>query len=567
MPKPEQIFNLQEEEETYPQFQGVSSTTTTTTTTITQTTTPTATTTTVLSIKDTTSNIIIEDESEVENVVTSTISSTNDKEDLVGESTSELPSLPNDSVETTLSSLFSDIEESDNEADNAPSITEVINSSETVLQTGTTLPTVSEETDIDTVTPLIISQNAEEIIEIVEPFPSQQMEDGPTPSIIIAEIVKPEETNIETDETTSAQNDLENDTTTPQTEISSNEQLQQVNDLPDYTLLETSSEVEEATSTIKASTTVILDISVPTTVYPLLVDSFEEIDDSKADIENTLAEEITEPKPTISNVDGFHITISNPIKLESKTEAPIYVEEIQDTEIFENSISNDTNEVSGIDVLEEEENSPTTIQSTTDKIIDDTTIIPVVSQKTTTENLDNIATEANSATDEITTVAPVMESVDESLPISIEVSDQSTTPPEITTFEQGTNNSLPSATDIKEMIQSEQIADDDSDDADNLASLVTTTENSEEIQTDEIIPVEETSIKNTDTVISMTEIPTTTEIIDNEILNEEDNLDTILEVPVSTISNIEDIEQVDIISTMPSTIIEVIIPCTIESLT
>ena len=567
MPKPEQIFNLQEEEETYPQFQGVSSTTTTTTTTITQTTTPTATTTTVLSIKDTTSNIIIEDESEVENVVTSTISSTNDKEDLVGESTSELPSLPNDSVETTLSSLFSDIEESDNEADNAPSITEVINSSETVLQTGTTLPTVSEETDIDTVTPLIISQNAEEIIEIVEPFPSQQMEDGPTPSIIIAEIVKPEETNIETDETTSAQNDLENDTTTPQTEISSNEQLQQVNDLPDYTLLETSSEVEEATSTIKASTTVILDISVPTTVYPLLVDSFEEIDDSKADIENTLAEEITEPKPTISNVDGFHITISNPIKSESKTEAPIYVEEIQDTEIFENSISNDTNEVSGIDVLEEEENSPTTIQSTTDKIIDDTTIIPVVSQKTTTENLDNIATEANSATDEITTVAPVMESVDESLPISIEVSDQSTTPPEITTFEQGTNNSLPSATDIKEMIQSEQIADDDSDDADNLASLVTTTENSEEIQTDEIIPVEETSIKNTDTVISMTEIPTTTEIIDNEILNEEDNLDTILEVPVSTISNIEDIEQVDIISTMPSTIIEVIIPCTIESLT
>jgi hypothetical protein len=567
MPKPEQIFNLQEEEETYPQFQGVSSTTTTTTTTITQTTTPTATTTTVLSIKDTTSNIIIEDESEVENVVTSTISSTNDKEDLVGESTSELPSLPNDSVETTLSSLFSDIEESDNEADNAPSITEVINSSETVLQTGTTLPTVSEETDIDTVTPLIISQNAEEIIEIVEPFPSQQMEDGPTPSIIIAEIVKPEETNIETDETTSAQNDLENDTTTPQTEISSNEQLQQVNDLPDYTLLETSSEVEEATSTIKASTTVILDISVPTTVYPLLVDSFEEIDDSKADIENTLAEEITEPKPTISNVDGFHITISNPIKLESKTEAPIYVEEIQDTEIFENSISNDTNEVSGIDVLEEEENSPTTIQSTTDKIIDDTTIIPVVSQKTTKENLDNIATEANSATDEITTVAPVMESVDESLPISIEVSDQSTTPPEITTFEQGTNNSLPSATDIKEMIQSEQIGDDDSDDADNLASLVTTTENSEEIQTDEIIPVEETSIKNTDTVISMTEIPTTTEIIDNEILNEEDNLDTILEVPVSTISNIEDIEQVDIISTMPSTIIEVIIPCTIESLT
>ena len=178
MPKPEQIFNIHEEEETYPQFQGVPSTTTTTTSTITHTTTDTTTTTTVISTKDTTTSIIVEEVPEVENVVTSTISSIHDKEDLVEENTSKLTSLPTDSVETTLTSLVNDIEESDNEADLAPSTTEILNVPEGVLETGTTLPTVSEENDIDTVTPLVISQNAEEIIEIVEPFPSQQM-DGP----------------------------------------------------------------------------------------------------------------------------------------------------------------------------------------------------------------------------------------------------------------------------------------------------------------------------------------------------------------------------------------------------
>ena len=569
MPKPEQIFNIHEEEETYPQFQGVPSTTTATTSTITHTTTDTTTTTTVISTKDTTTSIIVEEVPEVENVVTSTISSIHDKEDLVEENTSKLTSLPTDSVETTLSSLVNDIEESDNEADIAPSTTEILNVPEGILQTGTTLPTVSEENDIDTVTPLVISQNAEEIIEIVEPFPSQQM-DGPTPSIIIAEIVKPEEISITinntTDETTSAQNELEKGTTTPQTEIISNEQVQQVVDLPDYTLLETNSEVEEATSTTKESTTLISDISVPTTVYPLLFDSFEEVDDSKTDMENTLAEEITESKTTISNIDGFHITISNPIKSESKTEAPLHVEEIQDTEILENSISNDTTEASGIDVLEEEEHSPTTIISTTDKTIDESTIVPF-------DIFDPDIPQ------------PIIPSHgDEPLPISFEVAEQSTTPPETSTFEQGITNSLPTTTNIQENVQSEQIVDDDDysernssmtdelgkneiesneNNLDDSASLVTTTENSEEIDMDEILPVEETPIKNSDTVIAITKMPTTTEILDNEMLNKQNNLDTKLEVPDSTIPNLEDIEQADITSTMPSTIIQVLITCKI----
>ena len=319
MPKPEQLFNTSEEEENYPQFQGVPSTTTTTTRTTTV-----VTETTTMIVEGTTSMAVAEVDTVISNedsTVTQHPSETSTG--VLEEGSGDVPAA-GDNVDEPIANNDTN--------DNDVSMNAISSTTETLIQTdspaisATTLETMLEEDSTNTISPVIVLDNAEEIVEIVEPvIPSQEM-DGPTPSIIMAETINPEEfimqLNNELDEVTTTQGSMEDSALSDSvTEMAAGEGVQidsHNKELP--TTLATPLEIMSATGN------------------PLLSEGTQNAIEHIDDANDTNNDDIAEMRTTISNVDGFHITVSHPIKQEPRTESPLDVIENEDSDPMESLI-------------------------------------------------------------------------------------------------------------------------------------------------------------------------------------------------------------------------------------
>ena len=319
MPKPEQLFNTSEEEENYPQFQGVPSTTTTTTRTTTI-----VTETTTMIVEGTTSMAVAEVDTVISNedsTVTQYPSETSTG--ALEEGLGDVPAA-GDNVDEPIANNDTN--------DNAVSMDGVSSTTETLIQTdspaipATTLETMLEDDSTNTISPVIVLDNAEEIVEIVEPvIPSQEM-DGPTPSIIMAETINPQELimqmNNELDEVTTTQGSMEDSALSNSvTEMAAGEGLEvdsHNKELP--TTLATPLEIMSATGN------------------PLLSEGTQNAIEHIDDANDTNNDDIAEMRTTISNVDGFHITVSHPIKQEPRTESPLDAIENEDSDPMDSLI-------------------------------------------------------------------------------------------------------------------------------------------------------------------------------------------------------------------------------------
>ena len=304
MPKPEQLFNTSEEEENYPQFQGVPSTTTTTTTTRTTTI---VTETTTMIVEGTTSMSVAEVDTVISNedsTVTQHPSETSTG--ALEEGSGDIPAAGDNVDETVANNDNNDVDVS---MDGVSSTTETLIQTDSPAIPFTTLETMLEDDSTNTISPVIVLDNAEEIVEIVEPvIPSQEM-DGPTPSIIMAETINPEELimNNELDEVTTTQGSMEDSTLSDSvTEIAAGEGLQ----------------VDSHNKEIPTTVATPLEI-LSATANPLLSGGTQNAIEQIDDVNDTNNDDIAEMRTTISNVDGFHITVSHPIKQEPGTESPL----------------------------------------------------------------------------------------------------------------------------------------------------------------------------------------------------------------------------------------------------
>ena len=312
MPKPEQLFNTSEEEENYPQFQGVPSTTTTTTRTTTI-----VTETTTMIVEGTTSMAVAEVDTVISNedsTVTQYPSETSTG--ALEEGSGDVPAA-GDNVDEPIAN--NDTNDNDLSMDGVSSTTETLIQTDSPAIPATTLETMLEDDSTNTISPVIVLDNAEEIVEIVEPvIPSQEM-DGPTPSIIMAETINPEEfimqLNNELDEVTTTQGSMEDSALSDSvTEMAAGEGLQ------------VGSHNKELPTTVATPLEIL-----SATGNPLLSEGTQNAIEHIDDVNDTNNDEIPEMRTTISNVDGFHITVSHPIKQEPRTESPLDAIENEDS--------------------------------------------------------------------------------------------------------------------------------------------------------------------------------------------------------------------------------------------
>ena len=562
MPKPEQIFNVQEEE-SYPQFQGVPSTTTTTTTTSSTTSITTTTTTKATPIETPTTIDTVEVDTEISNDISTTYSSITIPDELADEVTGELLSVGDEIVETTLKSFTNDLEATDINSDNAsPATTNMSNDSESTLPASTTFSTLLDEIESVTNTPLTISENEEEIVEIVEAVPSQLME-GPTPSIIMAEIVTPEvipelEIEEETDAGIVTPEDMELQTHN-ETDISVDIQHESMvddmsqtvgllSDIDPITILETTTNEMEAVSA--DSTTV--------TINPLLAETTKQ-EETNTDVDDIAGSEFTRTtRTTISNIDGFHITVSQPIIHESKTEPPIDV--LENENIDKSEVHIDTIEGSGIKPMDEEkEDSKDVVHSTTESIMDVTftSLSPVSDVKTTTENIEISYTDTTTTTEKVTTTGISNENIEILSSTQITLTEGDNIPKVNVSYNEGQDNNHVISNDIDTINVEEEILDDDDysngnvifDDISDTNGIETTSANdvkNEEynittttminamVDTTEINSSDtETTVSSMDIGVLSTEAATTVDYVEKDITNEQNNVENNEEVDTS----------------------------------
>ena len=336
MPKPDQIFNTQEEEETYPQFQGVPTTTTiSTTSTTVSTTTSTTTTSTTTSEEPTTTDREEEDASDSTTAVP-TIPALDGQEDSL--STNE------ELVVTAQSDVVIDENVSDTVIEDFSTV-----SSNELLKETTTNSIVLVEDDVDTITPLTIAEN-EEVVEIVEPDASSQVMEGPTPSIIMAEIVTTTTTTSSTTTTTTTTTATTTTTTTATTTTNAFTSTTTSKELPSTTTSSTTDATTTSNPTTNKATT---EETITTESFPN--QSTSEVGTESSNTENDIVDDLyneifetgttnqesirTTQVPIEIVSDGFHITINNPIAHEPKTEPSMDSANEESTESIDKEIT------------------------------------------------------------------------------------------------------------------------------------------------------------------------------------------------------------------------------------